>query len=142
MYKGKQWEGHHTSIHQDDKDGRYYLGIQAGSDICFSEDPSNNKIILCTNKIKGIRMLDFTDCYHTKKNLSERSGMEETNKYHHQGFVDHDADDVGYTMMFYNTDGTKFDDNRRLLLATLLCGLDKMYEQVLKDHPIINEPCI
>ena len=87
-------------------------------------------------------MLDFTDCYHIKKKLSERSGEEETNKYHHQGFVDHDADDVGYTMMFYNTNGTEFDDDRRLLLATLLCGLDKMYEQVLKHHPIINEPCI
>ena len=45
-------------------------------------------------------------------------------------------------MMFYNKDGTEFDDERRLLLATLLCGLDKMYEQVLKDHLIINKPCI
>ena len=88
-------------------------------------------------------MLDFTDCYHIKKQLSERSGEEETNKYHHQGFVDHDADDVGYTMMFYNTNGTEFDDDRRLLLVTLLCGLDKMYEQVLKDHPFINnKSCI
>jgi len=106
------------------------------------EDPSNNKIILCTNKIQGFLMLDFTDCYHNKKELSERSREEETNKYHRQGFVDDDADNVGYTMMFYNKDGTQFDDDRQLLLATLLCGLDKMYEQVLKDHPIINEPCI
>ena len=83
-------------------------------------------------------MLDFTDCYHNKKELSERSREEETNKYHRQGFVDDDADNVGYTMMFYNKDGTEFDDDRQLLLATLLCGLDKMYEQVLKDDKLLR----
>ena len=54
-------------------------------------------------------------CYHTNQKLGEQSGKEETNKYFHQGFVDHNADDVGYTLMFYNKDGT---DERRLLFIS------------------------
>ena len=139
MYLENQWDGHHTSIHQDDKDGNKYVAVQVDSNICFSEDQSNNKIILCTNETQGFKILDFTECYHIPQKLSIRLGTEKRNGYFHQGFVYHDIDCVGYTMMFYNRSGVGFDEERKIKLAAVLCGLDQMYETVCKNDPEIEK---